>query len=111
MLNLLAFNPGRKEQYLKYGAEFAARVGSRHGGNAKIVGHVVSGQGKDEGWDEIAIAHYPSLEHFAAMLGSKDYQDVNQTYRLGALKDTCILCTMEIGDDGELIGGKDSARL
>jgi hypothetical protein len=111
MLNLLAFAPGRKEQYLKYGAEFAARVGSRHGGNAKIVGNVISGQGKEDGWDEIAIAHYPSLEHFSAMLGSKDYQDVNHQYRLGALNDTCILCTMEIGDDGELVGGRDIAKL
>jgi len=111
MLNLLAFNPGLKEQYQKYGAEFASRVGSRHGGNAKIVGNVISGQGKEEGWDEIAIAHYPSLEHFAAMLGSKDYQDVNHKYRLGALKDTFILCTMEIGDDGELIGGRNGAKL
>jgi hypothetical protein len=111
MLNLLAFNPGRKEQYLKYGAEFAARIGSRHGGEAKIVGNVVSGQGKEEGWNEIALAHYPSLKHFEAMLGSKDYQDVNHEYRLGALRDTCILCTMEIGDDGELIGGRDIAKL
>ncbi|KAF2433611.1 hypothetical protein EJ08DRAFT_647286 [Tothia fuscella] len=111
MLNLLAFNPGRKEQYLKYGAEFGSKVGARHGGNAKIVGTVASGQGKEEGWDEIAIAHYPSLEQFAAMLGSKDYQEVNHKFRLGALKDTCILCTMEIGDDGELIGGREEARL
>jgi hypothetical protein len=111
MLNLLAFNPGRKDQYLKYGAEFAARIGSRHGGDAKIVGNVVSGQGKDDGWDEIAIAHYPSLEHFAAMLGSRDYQEVNQEYRLGALKDTFILCTMEIGDDGKLAGEGAGARL
>jgi hypothetical protein len=31
-------------------------------GHAKIVGNVIGGQGKDEGWDEIALAHYPSLE-------------------------------------------------
>jgi len=111
MLNLLAFNTGCKEQYLEYGAEFAARIGSRHGGDAKIVGNVVSGQGKEEGWDEIAIAHYPSLEHFAAMLGSRDYQEVNRKYRLGALKDTCILCTMEIGDNGELVGGRTGSKL
>jgi len=111
MLNLLAFNPGKKEQYLKYGAAFAKTVGSKHGGDAKVVGNVVSGQGKEEGWDEIAIAHYPSVQHFAAMLGSRDYQEVNHKYRLGALKDTCILCTMEIGDDGELAGKGWGAKL
>jgi hypothetical protein len=111
MLNLLAFNPGKKEQYGKYGAAFASRVGSRHGGDAKIVGNVVSGQGKEEGWDEIAVAHYPSLRHFAAMIGSRDYQEVNHEHRLGALKDTCILCTMEVGDDGELAGKNMASRL
>lgn len=106
MLNLLAFNPNRKPEYLKYGQAFAERIGKRHGGDAKIVGTVVSGQGKEEGWDEISVAHYPSLEHFSAMLGSADYQEVNKRHRLGSLKDTCILCTMEIDDDGELAGGK-----
>lgn len=108
MLNLLAFNPNRKADYLKYGQAFAERIGSRHGGDAKIVGNVVSGQGKEEGWDEIAVAHYPSLEHFGAMLGSLDYQEVNKRHRVGSLKDTFILCTMEIDDDGELAGGKSS---
>jgi hypothetical protein len=111
MLNLLAFNPGKKEQYAKYGAAFASTVGARHGGDAKIVGNVVSGQGKNEGWHEIAVAHYPSLEHFCAMIGSQDYQDVNGKHRLGSLLDTCILCTMEVGDDGELVGGRGEAKL
>jgi hypothetical protein len=112
MLNLLAFAPGKKEQYLQYGAAFGERVGKRHGGNAKIVGTVVGGQGKGEGWDEVAIAHYPSLRHFEAMLGSRDYQEVNQRFRLGSLRDTCILCTMEVGLDGELAGGRGGgARL
>jgi hypothetical protein len=32
-------------------------------------------------------------------------------YRLGALKDTCILCTMEIDDEGELAGGRSQVKL
>ncbi|KIW05826.1 uncharacterized protein PV09_03032 [Verruconis gallopava] len=111
MFNLLAFNEGKKSDYLKYGKAFGESIGSRHGGNAKIVGNVIGGQGKGDGWDEIALAHYPSIEHFAAMLGSSDYQEVNHKYRLGALKDTCILCTMEINDNGDLAGGKKPNRL
>lgn len=57
-------------------------------------------------WDEIAIAHYPSLPHFAAMAASPDYQLTNKTHRIPSLHDTFILCTMEIGDDGELAGGR-----
>lgn len=31
MFNLLAFNEGKKEQYLKYGQAFGESIGSRHG--------------------------------------------------------------------------------
>ncbi|CZS96883.1 uncharacterized protein RAG0_06046 [Rhynchosporium agropyri] len=121
MLNLLAFEPGRKAEYLKYGAAFAASAGSSRGGNAKIVGSVIKSdtggnqdEGEDvkgEGWDEIALAHYPSLWHFADMLASEEYQDVNKRYRVGSLRDTCILCTSEVGIE-EMVGmGVTSAKL
>jgi hypothetical protein len=104
MLNLLAFKEGKKEDYLRYGAEFARSIGSRRGGDAKIVGSVIHGKGGQEGerddgerWDEVALAHYPSIQHFADMLASEDYQAVNQKYRVPSLKDTFILCTSEIG--------------
>lgn len=129
MLNLLSFSPGKKGEYLKYGKAFADSAGSRRGGNAKIVGSVIhppslppvstlegseghsegsrergGGKGKvergdDEGWDEIALAHYPSLWHFADMLASEEYQAVNQRWRVGSLRDTFILCTSEVGLD------------
>lgn len=100
MLNLLAFKTGMKQEYLKYGAEFAKSIGSKRGGNAKIVGSVIHGDGLakgGEGWDEIALAHYPSINHFADMLASEDYQAVNHKHRVGSLKDTFILCTTELG--------------
>jgi hypothetical protein len=108
MLNLLAFQPGKKEGYLKYGAEFSKSIGSRRGGNAKIVGSVVHDVGGEDGeaWDEVALAHYPSLLHFADMLASQDYQAVNQKYRVPSLKDTFILCTSEIGIDDFGSGGE-----
>lgn len=259
MLNLLSFVPGKKEEYLKYGAAFAKSIGSRHGGEAKIVGNVIhqenerskadasangaaaagymipgqaagkssgrngntgastsgpsasglmveektaknntrsdpkagnpnagvsatkahtagykipdeaqnprkinttansdasaagymipssfptqgasasgapssglmietesspststassspsSSQNHGASWDEIAIAHYPSLSHFAAMAGSKDYQFINKKHRVPSLRDTFILCTMEIGDNGELAGKGGGAKL
>ena len=106
MFNLLAFNPGMKEEYLKYGAAFAKSIGSKHGGNAKIVGNATHvngsaitkssnssvgtngevGGGKDD-WDEIALAHYPSILHFRDMLASEDYQEVNHRHRVPSLRD------------------------
>ncbi|TAQ90593.1 hypothetical protein B7494_g1084 [Chlorociboria aeruginascens] len=97
MLNLLAFKDGMKEEYLKYGAAFTKSVGSRRGGNAKIVGTVIKdNEGEQNEWDEMALAHYPSILHFADMLASEDYQEVNHKYRVGSLKDTFILCTTEL---------------
>jgi len=112
MLNLLAFKPGLKEEYLKYGAEFAKSIGSKRGGNAKIVGTVIHGGEKDggEGWDEVALAHYPSIWHFADMLASEDYQSVNQKHRVPSLKDTFILCTSEVGL-GEYVDKETRAKL
>lgn len=105
MLNLLAFQPGKEahESYARYGKAFAERIGSRRGGDAKIVGKIVPSeldkQMKKEaagGWEEMALAHYPSLMHFADMIGSEDYQEVNKQHRVGALRDTCILMTSEL---------------
>ncbi|PVH82025.1 hypothetical protein DL98DRAFT_570870 [Cadophora sp. DSE1049] len=110
MLNLLAFKPGMKEEYLKYGKAFAESAGSRRGGDAKIVGRVIKDGGKGEGWDEVALAHYPSLWHFADMLASEDYQEANRKHRVGSLRDTCILCTSEVGIE-EMRGlGKEEAE-
>ena len=30
------------------------------------------------------------------MIRAKDYQEANRTYRLGALRDTFLLCTSEV---------------
>lgn len=114
MFNLLAFHPGKKDSYLKYGAAFAKSIGSRHGGNAKIVGNVIGVNGRrerEEGeWDEIALAHYPSIAHFRDMLASAEYQEVNHRYRVGSLRDTCILMTSEIAVE-EMVGAEGRARL
>jgi hypothetical protein len=109
MFNLLAFNLDMKSEYLKYGAAFAKSIGSRHGGNAKIVGNVVANSSANDagayGWDEVALAHYPSIRHFRDMLVSEDYQEVNHKHRVGSLKDTCILMTSEIAIEEVLRGG------
>ncbi|KAF9733595.1 hypothetical protein PMIN04_002754 [Paraphaeosphaeria minitans] len=118
MFNLLSFRPGKKASYLEYGKAFATSIGSSHGGNAKIVGGVthVDGvpRGKDvgdgEGWDEVALAHYPSILHFAEMLGDAKYQDVNHEFRMPSLRDTAILMTSEVGIE-DLLRERGGAKL
>ena len=113
MLNLLAFNPEKKPQYQEYGREFSRRVGSAFGGRVKIAARLVGGESQAErnGWHEVAYVHYPSLSHFSAMAASTEYQEVNKKYRLGALKDTFILCVVEIDDHGELAGNGRKGKL
>ncbi|KIW94488.1 uncharacterized protein Z519_04464 [Cladophialophora bantiana CBS 173.52] len=109
MLNLLAFKPGMKPSYLTYGAAFAESIGSRRGGNAKLVGNITHQNPPEQSggkWDEFALASYPSIMHFADMLASEDYQAVNMKYRVPALEDTCILCTSEIEIE-DLVRGQE----
>ncbi|KAL4861458.1 hypothetical protein BDV12DRAFT_180271 [Aspergillus spectabilis] len=110
MLNLLYFHyPGGKESYYKYGQAFTP-VAAKRGGNAKLVGSVIRSAGSDsrgvrdrpeeDWWNEVSIVHYPSLRHFCDMLAGEDYQEVNRSYRLGALRDTLLLCTTEFEVEG-----------
>lgn len=101
MLNFLSFHPGKQESYKAYGQAFASDVGIRRGGIAKIVGSVPHKDSKKEEclWDEIAVAHYPTVWHFADMVASEDYQEVNARYRVGAIRGTAILCCNELDQD------------
>ncbi|KAL4929170.1 uncharacterized protein BDV17DRAFT_262013 [Aspergillus undulatus] len=110
MLNLLHFHqPGGKENYYKYGQGFNP-VAAKRGGNAKLVGNVIQhppststpSPSAEDWWNEISIVHYPSIRHFCDMLAGEDYQEVNRRYRLGALKDTFLLCTTELDVEDEV---------
>ncbi len=99
MLNLLAYNEGKKEGYMEHVKASGESVGSRRGAVAKIVGHVLGCSSSHEGvedWDDIGIVHYPSISHFADLLASRDYREADHKYKVGTLKDTCILCTTEL---------------
>jgi hypothetical protein len=58
MLNLLAFKDGKKEEYLKYGAEFAKSIGSKRGGDAKLVGGII---GEDKQYVSATPLIFPFL--------------------------------------------------
>lgn len=112
MLNLLAFKSveGADESYRRYGKAFGESIGRRRGGDAKLVGKVVPNANTkhedQEGWEEFALAHYPSIRHFVDMIASEDYQEVNHRDRLPSLKDTCILCTTELDPELSRSRGK-----
>lgn len=109
MLNLLTFKPGMHDEYLKYGKAFGESIGKRRGGTAKLVGKIVGDKGGKREWDEFALAHYPSIRHFADMIASEDYQAVNHRHRVPSLQDTCILMTSELEVPG--FGGTNISKL
>lgn len=75
--------------------------------SGKDTGAWEEGQWDDAlGWDEFAIAQYPSLGHFVDMLGDEAYQGVNTRWRVPALRDTAILMTSEIGIGGGIDEGR-----
>ncbi|SPO30031.1 uncharacterized protein UTRI_05870 [Ustilago trichophora] len=110
MLNLLHFHTdeGAVESYHEYGRRFVT-VAAKRGGNAKLVGIVVSplkdglrdsrgnqGRKKQDWWNECTLVHYPSINHFIDMSVDDEYQFINKEYRLKAIKDTALICTIEI---------------
>ncbi|KAE8224908.1 hypothetical protein CF319_g2278 [Tilletia indica] len=108
MLNLLQFRKGKHESYKQYGKGFVT-IGARHGGDAKLVGLVVAppadfasdsrgdrARPAQDWWNEAAYAFYPSIRHFVDMAADSEYQDINQKFRLPALRDTTIICTTEL---------------
>ncbi|KAJ1019231.1 hypothetical protein NDA13_006151 [Ustilago tritici] len=110
MLNLLHFHTDARavESYHEYGRRFASVAGKR-GGNAKLVGVVIKplkeGQKDSRGradtekegwWNECTLVHYPSINHFIDMSVDEEYQFINKEYRLKAIKDTALICTVEV---------------
>lgn len=57
-------------------------------------------------WDEVALVNYHSIQHFAAMAASEEYQQINRKYRLPSLDDTTIICTQEVDLEGLRSGSK-----
>lgn len=101
MFNLLSYLPnGGREQYFKYIAAFQESVGSDFGGVPIAVGFGVTdftsrqdGAGK---WEDTALVGYPSIWHFAAMLDSEAYADVDRRFKKGALRDNPLICCTEV---------------
>lgn len=87
MINLLKFKPdGGVESYRRYveaGAETFRKIGVKAAFQANIAMAVIG----EEYWDEVLIAHYPSIAAFIEMNRDKDYQQAVQ-HRTEALLDS-----------------------
>ena len=102
MLNLLRY--ASKKKYMAYVKAFGESLSPRFGGIPKIVGEVVHPEGEESGWDGIALVQYPSITHFADLLASDELARIDRKYKVGALKDTGLLCVVEIDIQEAAIG-------
>ena len=94
MLNLLRY--ASKEKYMTYLKACGESLSPRFGGTPKIIGEVVHPEGEESGWDDIALVQYPFITHFADLLTSDELARIDRKYKVGALKDTGLLCVVEI---------------
>lgn len=107
MLNLVACNPGRRQDFFGYVAEFSNSIGSRWGGEPQFFGtgvtdwssRVAEGsevadpeRGGSGVWEDVALVWYPSLWHFAKLLDDPDYAEADRRFKVGVLRDNPILC-------------------
>lgn len=100
MLNFVSYQPYpfAADSYQKYLDGVAAGPAKRFGIRTKYKGSVTPSNRsvivKGE-WDLVLMAQYPSLKHFVNMGFDPEYQELNQKYRMPALRDLCILMTTE----------------
>jgi len=94
MLNLLSYSD--KDKYMGYIKAFGESLTPHYGGTPKIFGEVVTSSGEGKVWDDVAIVQYPSVTHFADLLASEEYAAIDRKHKVGALKDTGILCIVEL---------------
>lgn len=97
MFNVLSYS--NKEKYMGYIKAFGDSLTPHYGGTPKIFGEVVASSGEGKVWDDVAIVRYPSITHFANMLASEEYAAIDRKHKVGALKDTGILCIVELDLD------------
>ena len=71
--------------------------GSR-GEGAKEALEEGEGRGGMEGWDDVAVVRYASVEHFAGMVRGRVYGDLDRRYKgeEGALSDSGLVFLREI---------------
>jgi len=95
VLNFISLNQGKMEAFMGYGAVFASDLGPKYGTEAKLMGMAANGGGPD-GWELLAVVHYPSIRHFAEMVGSERYKEIDRQFKVGLIRDTGLLALTEI---------------
>ncbi|KAK4500362.1 hypothetical protein PRZ48_008551 [Zasmidium cellare] len=102
--NLFKYANGDRSVHDSYMNGFKEKFGPDAGAEVKFMGPVqdrlgVNGSHGDHGqqtWDDANLVQYDSIWHYAYMLSTDVYQELNQE-KMRGLEDTCILLISEVG--------------
>lgn len=99
--NLFKYAGGMRDTHDSYMNGFKEKFGPDAGAEVKFMGPVTAAlkvDGNDEGheiWDDTNLVQYDSVWHYAYMLSTDVYQELNQE-KMRGLEDTCILMVSEV---------------
>ncbi len=108
LFNLFRYPYGDSSVHDAYMEGFKQKFGPAAGAGIRFMGPVKSGitiegdtaAGERSGWDgglwqDANLVQYDSIWHYAYMLSTDVYQELNQQ-KMEGLEDTCILCVSEV---------------
>jgi hypothetical protein len=104
LFNLFKYRDGDSSVHDQYMEDFKSSFGDSAGAAVKFMGSVGSGLETVEGsrnqdengvWQEANLTHYDSIHHYAYMLSTDTYQQLNKD-KVRGLEDTCILLVSEV---------------
>ncbi|MDA4109031.1 DUF1330 domain-containing protein [Mycolicibacterium holsaticum] len=94
MINLLQFNNGGRDSYLRYAQEVGPHL-QRVGGAVRYAGSApgqVIGEGATPWWDAIVVVEYPSPAAFLDMVSNDEYRKIHE-HRTAALQRGDLIAT------------------
>lgn len=104
LFNLFQYRDGQSSIHDQYMEDFKGSFGDSAGACVKFMGGVGSGldemkesekQHETGKWQEANLTHYDSIYHYAYMLSTDMYQELNKD-KVRGLEDTCILLVSEV---------------
>jgi hypothetical protein len=99
--NLFKYKHADKSTHDSYMRGFEGKFGPAAGGQVRFMGPVgdlkfgVGGGESGDGWDESNLTQYDSVWHYAYMLSTDVYKELNKE-KVRGLEDTCILLVSEL---------------
>lgn len=96
LFNLFKYKHGDRRTHDDYMEGFKKKFGDAAGATVQFMGPVTGREGKavEGGWDDANLVQYDRLWHYAYMLSTDVYQELNKQ-KVAGLEDTCILIASE----------------